>query len=260
MGTGTIRNTLRDKGGRVGEFIADTADTILGEPRKRSVELSKRTAEEDAYDPEKARLEETRRINDSLREYTRSLESVADKLEKDCWNICNENIKNLVADLKVVNNQVYNGRKLNVNLDRLERKLNDVERNINGNIKRQLSRKVSIDDSECLAILKMSRGTHKEKAMKAFSDNVFNKALIDLSSSIREIVLDQCTIITEQIEDRLDQITDSLTDLRENFKEIEQLKQQDATEIEVKKLQFSFIISVCDLANSELDGKVNIKL
>lgn len=247
MGTGTIRSGLRTFGGKAGDFVADRIDDVMGKPKRESENLSRRTAEEDEYDPNSARLEETRRINDSLREFTRNLEPVADKFEQDCLHMCQEGIKNLVQDIKVVNNQKIHGKELNINIDRLERKLSQIEKTIKGSMKKRLSKKVSIDDAECLSILKMPKGSAKEKAMNKFANNVFQKALVELSESIKDIVTDQCEIITEQIADRLEDITTSLQRMTEQYGELEMLKGKDVDEIEHKKVDLVYTIALCEL-------------
>lgn len=253
MGTGTVRSVIREKGGKVGGWIADRVDDVIGKPREAGQQLSGQTAQEDAYDPEYAKIEETRRINESLREYTRSLEPIADKFEKDCLKACKEGIDHLVEDIKKINNQKFNGKKLNINVERLERKLQTIERTVNGTIKKRLSKKVSIDDAECLRILKMPRGAAKEKAMNEFSNRVFQNALIELSDSIREIVSEQCTLITEQIEDRLENITSSLQQITNQFEELENLKSKDLYAIEKKKVELTYTLALCDVALAELN-------
>lgn len=259
MGTGIVRSVVRTVGGKPGEWVADRIDDVMGEPRKKGQELSRRTAQEDEYDPEYAKIEETRRINESLREYTRSLEPVADKFEQDCLKTCKEGIDYLVEDIKKINYQQFNGKKLNVNVERLERKLHMIERTVKGTLKNRLSKKVSIDDADCLRILKMPRGSAKESAMNSYSDRVFQEALIELSETIRDIVTEQCLIITEQIEDRLDNITSSLQQITTQYEELENLKTKDVDDIENKKAELAYTISICNLAlaiENESRGKV----
>ncbi|RUL49886.1 hypothetical protein [Lysinibacillus antri] len=252
MGTGITRSVLRTVGGKAGDWAADKIDNVLGPAGKSSSKVSRETGQEDEYNPETARIEETKRINESLRDYTRSLEPVADKFERDCLNTCRENINLLVEDIKKINVQDYNGKKLNININRLERKLQSVEKNVIGKIKNELSRKVSIDDSECLNILKMKKGQAKENAMKEFSNRVFSNSLVELSETIRETVNEQCSLITDQIEDRLEEITNSLQEISMQFDEIEQLKEKDAEVLEQKKCDLYFTLSICDMVLSEL--------
>ncbi|MCX8046296.1 MAG: hypothetical protein N3A70_05365 [Anoxybacillus gonensis] len=260
MGTGIVRSVLRNTGGKPGNWVADQIDVVLGPPSRSGSSLSKKIREEDEYDPESARLEETRRINEALREYTRSLEDHADRLEERCLATCQEYIRLIVKDIEAINNRDYKGKKLNINLNRLERQLRDIEKSVKGTIKKKLSKRVSINDSECLRILKMEKGSDKESAMKQFADRVFKDALLELSENVRDVVLAQCDYVIEQMEDRLETITSSLENMMEQVAHFEELKERDEARIEEEKCDIYLKLSMSETAMIVLEETVAEKV
>ena len=75
---------------------------------------------------------------------------------------------------------------------------------------------MSLDDSECLSILKMDAGADKKTAMKHFTQTVTKEALDKLANNVREALNDK----TEEIEDYLNSIAE------EQAKTIQVLKER----------------------------------
>ena len=83
-------------------------------------------------------------------------------------------------------------------------------------MKEPLAKRMSLDDSECLGILKMDAGYAKKNAMKAFTDKVIREALDNVSRQVRDT-------LQEQVEDIHEYLT-SVSEARE--KEFGNLKEQ----------------------------------
>ena len=67
----------------------------------------------------------------------------------------------------------------------LKREKTKVKQTISGAIKNPLAKRMSLDDTECLKILKMDAGSEKTKAMSSFSKKIINEALDNLANQVR---------------------------------------------------------------------------
>lgn len=90
------------------------------------------------------------------------------------------------------------------NLKTLKHGKSRISKTITGGIKDPLAKRMSLDDSECLSILKMDSGTDKKQAMTNFTKKVIKEALNNLSKNVRAALTDQ----TEDIQDYLSGISE----------------------------------------------------
>lgn len=77
------------------------------------------------------------------------------------------------------------------NLKRVERNRSKIKGTITGSVKNPMAKRMSLDDSECLRILKLDSGTEKKKQMKKFSKKVINEAFSNLSVKVRDVLNEQ---------------------------------------------------------------------
>lgn len=90
-----------------------------------------------------------------------------------------------------------------------------IGKTISGGIKEPLSKRMSLDDSECLSILKMDAGSEKRKAMTRFTNKVIKESLNNLAKSVRESLNEQ----SQDIEDYLNGISEEQENAMRAFKE-----------------------------------------
>lgn len=76
--------------------------------------------------------------------------------------------------------------KYGVKFDRIERRIDKIRSNLHGIIDREVSKAVSLDNSECRAIMKMIPGERKENALRSFLDSAVQNALSVYCSAIRK--------------------------------------------------------------------------
>lgn len=160
---------------KVGECTGSETLQNIGQGIQTACEdVSKNTGKTDRYDKERARLEETKKINMILTEFSLNLENKADEIEKTAVKESKVYFKQLIKELN--NSKADTG----INVSRIERTMSRVEIEIKGNLKTYISKRVSIDDSECLEILKLEAGYKKENEMKKFSEKILQQGLNNL--------------------------------------------------------------------------------
>ena len=232
MGTGIVRTALRSFGGVVGIALADQIDSFIGKPAK---ELGRKTGEEEAYNPETARLEETRRINAALVEFSKNIEKKADDIERKSFLICREGIDEFLEEISRINEKSYSGKSLSLNIKAIKRKLGVIESSVYGSVKNKLSRKVSLDDSQCLKILKMEPGNTKENRMNEFAREIFSDALVELGDNVREAIREQSITVCEQIENRISNVEETTYEISRKVTKFRELKQNDEYKLDLEK-------------------------
>lgn len=212
-----------------------------------SKKTSSNVAYSESFDSERATLQETIRLNKSLTEFRLDIETQSDKLENDIIKVSRTSLDYFIKMLKKQNKIEYAGRKLNLNINAIERDNRETEDMIHGFIKKRVLKDVSLDNSECLEVLSMEKGEEKKKAMKKFLDKVMSKAIIDLSEELKKVIRRQSENVEDKVQVRIDEIEHSLNDNMKNFDKIKSLKESDSAELEKEKLELISVSSVCSM-------------
>lgn len=157
--------------------------------------FSSNISKESSYDKNVANVLTTERLNEMLVSFSEKYLHDCERLEEQCIEeterYCNALIQLIKESLELTKNPP--------NLKRIERNLLKIRTAITGSIKEPLAKCMSLDDSECLRILKMDSGKKKEEEMKRFCKRIINEALDNLGIKVRKAIREQ----TEEIEDFL---------------------------------------------------------
>lgn len=230
--------------GRV--FGSETIENIGRGIKDACTDVSRDTGKTDRYDKERARLEETKRINMILTEFSLSLENKADEIEKKAIEESKVYFEQLIKELN--NSKSDTG----INVSRIERTMSRVEREIKGNLKTYISKRVSIDDSECLEILRLEAGYKKENEMKKFSEKILQQGLNNLVKDIKDVIKEQSDIVTEVIEERLEDINSNLDRKIKDFNLLESSKLKTEKEVEKVKEELNLKIKLIEACINSL--------
>lgn len=251
---GWFKNSCRAVGRFVGSVIETTGKVLDLETMKKigrrikdaCTDVSRDTGKTDRYDKERARLEETKRINMILTEFSLNLENKADEIEKTAIEESKVYFEQLIKELN--NSKSDTG----INVSRIERTMSRVEREIKGNLKTYISKRVSIDDSECLEILKLEAGYKKENEMKKFSEKILQQGLNNLVKDIKDVIKEQNDIVTEVIEERLEDINSNLDRKIKDFNLLESSKLKTEKEVEKVKKELNLKIKLSEACINSL--------
>lgn len=208
-------------GGLVGsavEFVGDIVEDVTGWDgiSRAGVAIqdffSEEISQEGSYDKQSSNLYTTERLNEILvsfsEKYLKHSVEIEDQCIKYVENYCDSLIRLLEDSSKITNDTL--------NVRRVKNNRSKIRKAITGSVKEPLAKKMSLDDSECLEILKMDSGTEKKDKMKKFSEKVVHDALDNLSVNVRRELDEQ----SESIEDYFTTFSES----RE--KEVENIKKQ----------------------------------
>lgn len=213
-------------------------------------------SKEESYDADNAKLDQTVRIQQELTKFRTKCEKECDALERDVLKDSRNYIDNLIEFIKNINSKTYAGQKLNINIERLEKQNRETEDIIRGYIKKKIQKRVSLDDDECLEILKMDKGKDKKNAMTNFLNGILKEAMNGLSKEIEKILQKQLDNIKDQINVRIESYTERANEKMESFKEIEKIKNSDEHELEERIASLEYKHSLCSFGISLLSTEV----
>lgn len=200
----------------------------------------------ESYDPNKADLEATIKVQHALTEFRTDTQSRSEKLENNIVQESREYLDEFLADLRRYNKIQYGRKRLNLNLNSIERENRKTEDMIHGFIVKRVSKRISLDDEECTNILKMDPGKEKENALDAFYKKVLKEAISELSKELRNSMEKQTDNIEDKIQQRIDSIVEICETKSDEFERIQQVKESDEAKMECEQLRLSYFIALCD--------------
>lgn len=209
---------------KVGDFFG--SETISNAGRKIQDTCAEKIASEKSYDKKEANIYTTDRLNEILVSFSAGYFQQATSIENTCIRIVEEYYDKLISIIENAPGVTYN----KANFKALKNGKNRIAKSITGGIKDPLAKRMSIDDSECLSILKMDSGSEKKQAMTNFTQKVIREALKNLSKNVRETLNYQ----TDDIQDYLNNISEEqekeMRSLKEHFDKLignSELEQSD---------------------------------
>lgn len=248
----------------VGRFVGGCAETVgrtigwerlenagrnLKERCAREVEdTSRKTAEQDSYDETFASIAETNRMNKILSEFSLKLADYADDLEENAIKESSLYFNELVNILE----ENKDKKILKINTSKIKRNKIKIEKQIKGSFKKYLSKRVSLDDYECLSILKLDAGIQKKNAMSNFGNRVLKEASYNLCSDIEESLLEQQEYIEECLDGKMEELMIIQNEMIDKFEKLEQAYEEGKDKIDEEKNNILSKIAICELALSSI--------
>ena len=221
------------------DWVKDKAEKIWSWFRGSSSSSSSSISQEAAYDMNSAELQQTLRINKSLEEFRSTVSEGSDKIEHEIVEICWNQIDELMAFLKSINNKEYCGTRLKLNLSAMERENREIINGIYGSVRKDVLAKVNIDNPDCERILLMEAGAAKRNEMKNFMDEAVRASINNLTKKLKNSLNKSCDGIEDRIEVRLSDINDNVEAKMKAFNEFSSLAKGDRQKLEEKRIAVS---------------------
>ena len=170
-------------------------------------------ADEEEYYKESSNIHSTERLSNILVSFSEDYREYAEEVEDDCVKAVEEYYDQLI---EIIENAPSSSNS-EANLRELKKGKRKISRTIKGGITVPLSKRMSLDDSECLRILEMSSGSEKKKAMKKFAKKVMKEALKNLSKNVRTALNEQGEDIEEYLFGIVEEQEKAAKELKEAF-------------------------------------------
>lgn len=198
-----------------GKFVGSEKIQRVG--RKIYEECSDKVAtdvgDEEEYYKESSNIHSTERLSNILVSFSEDYREYAEEVEDACIKEVEEYYDQLIEIIENAPSVSHS----EANLRELKKGKRKISRTIKGGITTPLSKRMSLDDSECLRILKISSGSEKKKAMKKFAKKVMKEALKNLSKNVRTALNEQGEDIEEYLVGIVEEQEKAARELKEAF-------------------------------------------
>ncbi|MBQ8135096.1 MAG: hypothetical protein IJ192_11940 [Clostridia bacterium] len=206
-----------------------------------------------SYDSNVADLELTVKVQNALTEFREDTREKSERLENDIIKESRGALDEFIREIKKYNKIRYGGSMLNINISQLERENRKTEDQIHGFIVNRVSKRISLDDAECLEILKLDPGAEKTKRLDNFYKKVLKEAIRELTDILRNAMEKQTDIAEDYIQRRIDSILYTVQNKTEEFQKIENVKKSGQAKMEEEQIRLAHMISLCELGLGQLE-------
>lgn len=140
--------------------------------------------------------------------------------------------------------------KYDIRIKRIKRQIDKIMSKVKGTIDNEMSKKVSLDNSECKEIIKLIPGVKKETAMADFFDRSIKYALnaccADMYSRLEEIYDD----VEMELVGSIDSIKRQIEQLKNTFSSIDEENYEEYAKMQM--IEAYYLSEVCDLVDELL--------
>ena len=231
---------------KVGDFFG--SEKIANFGRRVQEACAERVASEKPYDKNEANIYTTDRLNEILVSFSEGYFQQATGIEKTCIRLVEDYYDRLIGIIESAPSSAHSA----ANLRALKSGKSRIAKTITGGIKDPLAKRMSLDDAECLRILKMDAGSDKKMAMTRFTRKVIKEALDNLSKNVRISLNDQ----TEDIRDYLSGISEeqerAMQALKEHFDKMVKDNELEQSDKEKNCVQPLYLIDATECVSKIL--------
>lgn len=220
-------------GGTIGKIIK-VIKTLVG--------IFKKPAEEAGKTDQTDSLENIERITQIFSDFKEQVHSRAIEIEK----AVESEVRYYVEELHdILDENADKVDKYGIHIKRIERQIDKISTRIKGTIDNELSKRVSLDNSECKEIVRMIPGSKKELAMAEFFSKSVKSALdvccTEIHSSIDEIYDD----VEVEVVGAVDSIQRQAEQLCNSFSSIDESNYQETAKKQM--IEAYYLNDTCDL-------------
>lgn len=196
---------------KVGDFLGSEGIASFG--RRVQENCAEMVASEKSYDKKNANIYTTDRLNEILVSFSEGYFQQATGIEKTFIKLVEDYYDELIGIIENVPSNSHSA----ANLRALKTGRSRIVKTITGGIKDPLAKRMSLDDAECLGILKMDSGSEKKTAMTIFTHKVIKEALDNLSKNVRISLNDQIGDIQDYLSGISEEQERTMQVLKEQF-------------------------------------------
>lgn len=204
--------------------------------------------DEEPLDLEKNGTNDIFRLNEILMNHRKLVKSEMEPVENDVINYCKEVFDSIIESLEFANEQVLIYR-----TDRIKRKTNNFLESLHGIFEIYTTKRISLDDEECVNILKMMPGEPKSQKMADLKKKVFKESVDEINKRLLEFSNDFFEDIETSVNTRLEGLEEKLNEKTDIFGKIANSNNEQNEEFEKITLKSSYISSLSEYVLLFLD-------
>lgn len=231
-----IGNILKD----IGKIAKYAWSVITGKDKVQDEIANKK-----GLNPEKSEANEIAELNRLLMEYRQNISIDANDLEQKMIVECFIMLQEIMDLFEEQSKSLKLGRTESVKCQ-----FNRACRDLKGTFSEYVNKRFSLDDAECIKILKLPAGEMKNQKLQEMKQAVFVQAGNEIIRSIKETVDEFSDTVQDTFEEHLDRLEDIIQSKTEAFEKLSLGLNCDKDALESVILKSDYMISACSYADS----------
>jgi len=207
-----------------------------------------------SYTPSRNTSDKTaKKIANELANMKESYTKIADDAEKLIIKEINGNMDAFISEIAKINNNVYGGRTLNINIDIIKKNRDDLARSVVGHIGGVVHDRLVMTDAELSLILKEKNDAVRAEKFKNFCDRLIKDAKNTLKEKVKKTVTEQNNIARKEIMSRMDEIDQTMQASIKEFERVKEANEKSIQEKEKLQLELMYKHGLYDFFGKQLD-------
>ena len=209
---------------------------IITESDKKQEEISNTKG----FNPQKSEVNEIAELNKLLLEYRNNIINVSEQIERQMIIECTMQMQELLEIFENFNNSL----KI-VRYESVKRKFRILNEELKGTFADYINRKISLDNYECIKILKLPAGELKNQRLQELKQNAFIEASNLIVKKIKNTIDDFYETIEYAFLEHLDRAELSIQEKTNIFENLSKETENNTESIESTLLKANYILSIC---------------
>lgn len=202
-----------------------------------------------SYNTEKSSASDILVLNTALNECRLSFKESFDELESALKKEYQQTIDGILEMIDSINSSVKV-----CNISSMKRQLRYIADDIDGTAMNHMKKRISLDDSECLSVLKLPAGDLKGTRMRELKKKIYSEAIGIVSEKIRKSILNVLDNISDTVEERVVEIEIKAEEKKKSFEIISDDSKENILKKEEVKLDSAYFSSIGSLGEDLLGG------
>lgn len=200
-------------------------------------------------DEKKSTVDDIMQLNSLLLQYKETVSNESKEVEVEVKNVCKSVFDQIIESVEFANSELKFYR-----TEVVERKINRFLSEIDGFFARSVSTRISLDDPECISILKMLPGELKEQRMIELKKRVLQDSLEDLCRIIETFYLELIDGVETSVEDKLISFENTIEERKTKFEIITSKTESCERNKSMINIEARYKASIIGIAPMILEG------
>lgn len=195
-----------------------------------------------------------KKIADELADMKGNIRKSSEKKEREIIDYINTNMNSFISELSELNKREFGGRQLNVNINGIRQKNEQLKGDVIGYIGNFMDGRLVLTDPELSVILEERDDKKRGNNFDAFCKRIQKQALSGLKQKIENTVKKQEEMIRKEIQNRLDEVNASTKEAGNAYMELVSIKEKDDAEIGKTQIKYIYKYTLEDILLNELES------
>ena len=202
----------------------------------------------------------TKKINEAFSKMKDEFENKGAAQEQTIIDQVNESMDTFIDELERMNNTKFSGRALNINVQAIRQKRQDLSKEVVGFIGTRLHDRIVTTYPELAPMLKEKDDKKRNANVKRFCEKVLQEAKNDLKAQVEKTVQAQQDVVRKELENRLAEINNSLQKSTAAYNELLEANEKNDLEQERLKLQYMYEYDIYNIIGDKIGVFDDIKV